>query len=433
MFLDIMSIEERDDEAGVEHEDVGFEHEDMAEDKPFEHEDLYFDAFGEGSNTPIITDPNDGLPRPADDWVAPAPKMSLDTFICLEDESEYVEVFKEDVSGKNVLVESLVYKTDEAREILQSRRSRYDKDGAQITPRRFKPEQVKEVYGIKVVEVLQKNFVVVAPKRQRCSNLVRQITIAEDIAAGDMVVQPMFTFCKAFKSTSGAYLSLMDKAILSCEHRTPRDIVTEKMIVDRVRRKIKEGNERQQVPVMKSVPTKNPFEGEMEFSPVEAVFKADPKIAPGVNSVLSVGMPSRYSGKQQHVLYVGRDMNNQVFESIRSDVAFHTIYVDSRDYAPEGVSEADLKEFCDSWPRYASYAYLSNNLISAPRHMRDCLLSGENVYVCAKDERDAMFAYNLILREFGKSELHGNMRAEHINYLNRKDQLCRTKDPRDRP
>lgn len=433
MFLDIMSVEERDDEAGVDHDEVGFDHEEMKEDAPFSHEDLYFDAFGDGSNTPIITDPSDGLPRPADDWIAPAPKLSVDKFVCIEDESEYVEVFLEDVGFKSALVESLVYRSEEAREILKSRRSKYDKSGKCVTPRRFKPEMVREVFGIKVAEVLG-GKVVVAPKRQRCSHLVRQITVAEDIHAGGVEVRPIFTWCKAFKSTSGSYLSLMDKAILSCEHRNPRDLVTENMIVDRIRKKVKEGEEREQVKMMKDAPPMaDPFEGEARFDKRWFEGHADPRIAPGVNFRVTVGQPSAYDGEQEHVLYVGKDISRETFARFREDVGVHTFYISAGDYAPDGVDENDLAAFCEAWPSFASFPYLSSNLVQTPIFLKGQLLRGENLYVCAKDERDAMFAFCLIKKALGRDVLFENLRPEHVHYLNRKEKLCQTKVRRESP
>lgn len=422
-----MSVDEkdRDDVAGAEMEDIGFDREDMEEDAPYSHDDELFDAFGDGSHAPIITDPRDGLPRPADDFVAPAPKLSKSTLVCLEDESEWIEVFQEDARGKNVLLEMIMTPSDQARELLRNRRSRYDENGIERNPRVFKPDQVSKKFGISVVKSLKED-VVVAPKRPRCEHLVRQLTIATDIDAGGLEVRPMFTYCKAFKSVSGAFLSLMDQAVCACEMRKPRDLVTEKMIVSRIKRKIEEGEKREAVPAMKGPVLKdNPFEGEEKFDIHISLVECDPKFAPGKKSQIVCGPPSMYSGREEHVLYVGRDIATSAFKTSRGDAGVHTFLVGENDFSPPGVDPESLRIFCENWPNNASFQYLGDNLKRTPKFLADQLLRGESVYVCAKREADVPFAWMLISRALGVDisdamrDSSGFLRPEYKSYLER--------------
>jgi len=414
--------EERDDVAGVSLDEIGFEHADMAEDRPHTHDDELLDAFGDGSHTPIVTDPEDGLPRPADGWVAPAPKLSTKSFLCLEDESQFVELFQEDTSVKNVFLDAITRKPEGARKIMAGRRSAYGPDGEPVPRRTFKPDQVVEMFGIQVVRSGVNGSVVVPvmPIRPRCSNLVRQIIDSSDVDAGGVEVRPMFTYCKAFKSVSGAYLSLMDRAIYACEHRTPRDLISDKEIVRRIKDKIRQGEERVAVMPLLTMPKpENPFEGEETYKVLGATVSCDPKYAPGKKVTITLMNPSAWDGHELNVLYFGRHIQREQFSRLRTDVGFHSILSGEDDYAPEDTSPEDLKAFCESWPLAAEFEYLSTNLENTPRFLANRILQGENLAILAKHRKDAMFALALIRRELKLDIDTTGLRPEHLSYLER--------------
>ncbi len=430
-----MATEGRDDEAGSTVEEIGYTHNDMTEEAHHDHETELFEAFGDGSHTPIVTDPKDGLPRPADNWVAPAPKLSLNSFICLEDTSSYAEVFLEDSgSVKSMLAEAIAKKPEHLKKLLDGKRSMYDESGKTRERREFKPEQVVEKYGYFFAEILGK-VVPVMPKRQQCIHLVRQIVDAGDVDAQGEEVRPVYTYCKAFKSTAGSYLSLMDRAVFACEHRSPRDTVSDRYIRERIKAKIKQGEERTALPAMRGeVRVENPFEGEIDFGMMSFSGKCDPTFAPGKKWTVTVMSPSKYMGLAEHMLYVGAGLDRETFVGKRKDIGFHTLLMWPTDFAPEGTPPEDLKVFCEAWPRAARFTYLEGNLERTPKFLKEQMLRGESVAVCAKDLRDAAFGAALLLREFDRELPEGvALRPEHESYLRRtkKVSLCqRIKAPR---
>jgi hypothetical protein len=431
-----MATEGRDDEVGAKIEEIGYTHEDMTEEAHHDHETELFEAFGDGSHTPIVTDPKDGLPRPADNWVAPAPKLTLKSLICLEDSSSFVEVFEEDsVSVKSMLAEAMSKKPEALKKLLDGKRSIYDDSGNRRERREFKPEQVVEKYGYFFAEILGK-MVPVAPRRQQCIHLVRQVVDAGDLDAQGEEVRPLYTYCKAFKSTAGSYLSLMDRAVFACEHRSPRDMVSDRYIRERIKAKVKQGEDRVALPAMRGeVRVENPFEGEIDFEMMSFEGKCDPIFAPGKKWTITVMSPSKYMGLAEHMLYVGAGIDRETFVGKRKDLGFHTLLMWPTDFAPEGTPPEDLKVFCEAWPRAARFTYLEGNLERTPKFLKEQMMRGESVAVCAKDPRDAAFAAALLIREFDRELPEGvALRPEHASYLRRtkKVSLCqKTKGPRE--
>jgi hypothetical protein len=416
-----MATEGRDDEAGSTVEEIGYTHEQMTEEAHHDHETELFEAFGDGSHTPIVTDPVDGLPRPADNWVAPAPKLTTKSLICLEDTSSYVEVFLEDSgSVKSMLADAMAKKPEHLKKLLEGKRSMYDDDGKLRDRREFKPEQVVEKYGHTFASILG-GMVPVLPKRQQCIHLVRQVVDAGDLDAQGEEVRPMYTYCKAFKSTAGSYLSLMDRAVFACEHRSPRDTVSDRYIRERIKAKIRQGEERTALPAMRGeVRFENPFEGEVAFEPMYFDGKCDPTFAPGKQWTVTVIPPSHYMGLAEHMLYVGAGLDRETFVGKRKDIGFHTLLMWPTDFAPEGTPPEDLEVFCEAWPRAARFTYLEGNLERTPKFLKEQMLRGESVAVCAKDPRDAAFGAALLLREFDRELPEGvALRPEHESYLRR--------------
>jgi hypothetical protein len=140
-------------------------------------------------------------------------------------------------------------------------------------------------------------------------------------------------------------------------------------------------------------------------------------------------------GLAEHMLYVGAGIDRETFVGKRKDLGFHTLLMWPTDFAPEGTPPEDLKVFCEAWPRAARFTYLEGNLERTPKFLKEQMMRGESVAVCAKDPRDAAFAAALLIREFDRELPEGVvLRPEHASYLRRtkKVSLCqKTKGPRE--
>ena len=154
------------------------------------------------------TDPQDGLPRPVSsvsmtDSVAPS--LSLETFVCMGDESVFV---KRNEWGEITL--------------------------------RVMPDQVRyncslgEYRGHLSAEEMyawsrttnRAGDVTVEPLRPQCQHYKRVMTPFEN----DPVIRQVTRMCSAQRGEGGEYLSLSDQQVLACEHRFPRDFVSEERL-----------------------------------------------------------------------------------------------------------------------------------------------------------------------------------------------------------
>ena len=145
---------DKKDESGEDiqatRQDVGASRKDLEKPQPWSRADQYFDAFGEGSNTPIVNDPVDGMPRPADDWVAAAPRLDAE-MVCLEKDALWVELFAEETVASTFLENLAAVRSEGARKILKSRRSRFNDMGEELPRRTFEKDKVKSLFGLSVV------------------------------------------------------------------------------------------------------------------------------------------------------------------------------------------------------------------------------------------------------------------------------------------
>lgn len=173
----------------------------------------------------IGIDPQDGLPRVAsslsmEDTVAPA--LAPETFVCMGDESVFVV---RDHWG-NVLVS------------IEPSRVRWyhgDGQGAQgwLAPLN-KHEHAAAGAPTSVVGGTDLWYWV-EPLRPQCEHYKRVMTDFE----GDGEHQRVERVCSAQRTEGGEYVALGDLRIHACEHRTPRDFVSEERLrkfdADRVR------------------------------------------------------------------------------------------------------------------------------------------------------------------------------------------------------
>lgn len=192
---------------------------------------------------PVVIDPTDGLPRPVDDFDRSklAPPFNHESFVCMEDDRAWVEVF-----------------TDEddrswGGSFLTAVRSRWDESGDERERRQFSPSQVVEKWGSKWARDPEGSeaYIPVRPIRPGCVHYTRTVFCADpSIPVGTFGSQDLHRTCMARRSVGGAFMSLRDEAVYACEIRQPRD---EKSELIHIRVKDKERLER----VVEEVPLFN--------------------------------------------------------------------------------------------------------------------------------------------------------------------------------
>lgn len=426
--------------------DVGMSRKEGDERESFRRHDQYMDAFGEGSDTPIINDPVDGLPRPADDWVAAAPAMT-EEMICLGKDDFYEEVFREEDVANSFVDSMKLVRCEQAREILKARRSKYGSLGEETKRRKFSKDQVSKRFGLRVATVIgfdkstfdPEKFVVVAPEREQCRHFAAQIDVATDIQSTTGPVKPLHSYCKAMRSVGGAFLSLMDELVVDCTLREPRDMVSEERIRERIKKKIEQGKERKSVPLVpepangsarKMVPgaffasETTSYDCEKSWRPGDQ-FRVTTLSAVEFESMLS---ENRISPVSSHLRFLLVGIDKDEFFSGRMNAdglgGVHTLMISDDDYAPPGLSDEEVQEFLEAWPTHARFPHLPYNLEMTPKFLwEEGRRNGCHTYVVAKCKEDANFGLSLIdmYSGSGKAPVPDNeMRREHVAYLKRK-------------
>jgi len=168
-------------------------------------------------------DPADGLPSMQTPGQSPdetqAVPFTYETVVCVEDDREYVEVFREEYINRRTTPEGHVF----------CHRYRYDEFGVPYERLSFSPDEVEERWGEKVVQQGSNGdgdplFLPVRMRRERCEFYKRQVFSNDDQPNPDEFGhQIVFRNCTARRSNGGAYLSLRDEGIYACDHRSPRD------------------------------------------------------------------------------------------------------------------------------------------------------------------------------------------------------------------
>lgn len=368
------------------------------------HTTEYLEAFGSGSHTPIINDPNDGLPRPADDYVSAAPPLSVASLVCLEDTSSYVSVFKdeaEDVVRARKPFEpafgNLTAFVAAAKRVRDGAQERFSDKGAEYPREVFPPARVEVKWGLWMV-----GNVFVRPVRMRCKHFFRQLDLDKDIvSAGVSPVEPMHSYCKALRSVAGAYYSLTDEAVTACEERSPVDVVGNTRITERVRLKVLQGQERKAAPFVPPVPVKDWLVDTASYDEIAWAVKCDPARLPGKSALLRVVDPSTFftlAPVMAEGCIVGMEWSPPatVIPGLSPDAQLHTVLVSERDYSDPSLPVEERLEFLNAWPTHASYPYLDTNLHSLPRHLYAALRAGRDVAVTGLDPRDAVFVAALV-------------------------------------
>jgi hypothetical protein len=180
---------------------------------------------------PVAIDPVDGLPTPVDDAtrLALAAPFTVETVVCLEDDSEWVEVFKEELNDHEA-------RYGHVHRLLRNQlvlRSRFDGDGAEQKRLAVLPDVTGVRWAHRVTVRHVQPFVLLRPKRERCVHYKRQVFVNDDVPnPADLGHRIIFRNCGARRSVGGALMSLRDEGIYACDYRSPPDPATSERYLD---------------------------------------------------------------------------------------------------------------------------------------------------------------------------------------------------------
>lgn len=177
--------------------------------------DLYSHPLPRGA---FITDPKDGLPKPAVESSFQdnlAPQLQPETFVCMEDASSYV-------LWEAPFGELLVSEID-PRDTFEVVRER--SRGRAVSRETLERLGHHEALG-KLASYPKTDWWYVEPKRPQCEHYRRLMTDFE----GQENHQQVERVCAAQRTEGGEYLSLRDTRVHACEHRSPRDFVSEERL-----------------------------------------------------------------------------------------------------------------------------------------------------------------------------------------------------------
>lgn len=178
------------------------------------------DAFTvETLATPLAAD---GLPdHSVDGSPDGVPAFTIDNVCCIEDESQYVEMFYDEICDSDYA--AIDYRAG------VTARTRFDDEGRERQRRTFLPAEVHVRWGQTVALASgpdRPQWVAVKPVRPRCQFYKRQMFANDDqpdpTEPGHRLV---FRVCThpARRSIGGAAMSLRDQAVYSCDFRDPVD------------------------------------------------------------------------------------------------------------------------------------------------------------------------------------------------------------------
>ncbi len=159
-----------------------------------------------------VMDPQDGMPRQVSATSmedAKAPPLEPESFVCMGDESVFVI---RDVWGEPVV-------RVEAALVRYAQHHEYEGWVAPLTEEQIKAGRAYAIFGTDVF------WFAVEPLRPQCEFYKRVMTDFEQTE-----FKAVERVCAAQKTDSGEFLSLRDQRVYACEHRAPRDFVSEERL-----------------------------------------------------------------------------------------------------------------------------------------------------------------------------------------------------------
>src|SRR5882672_5236129 len=161
-----------------------------------------------------VMDPQDGMPRaisPLSMEDSKAPSLDPETFVCMAQDEEFVI---RDYWG-DILVRVHAFLV----------RRKLSEDGSEDWLAPLTQEQHKAA-GEPIALTGGKDFLYgVEPLRPQCQHYKRVMTDFENTDS-----KGVERVCTAQRTDSGEFLSLRDQRVYACEHRSPRDFVSEERL-----------------------------------------------------------------------------------------------------------------------------------------------------------------------------------------------------------
>jgi hypothetical protein len=142
-----------------------------------------------------------------------APPLSIETFVCMADESEFVIRDRWGVIKLRILPDRVRF-------------DHRDQEHCVLVEDLTKPEAKEAWSALGVDRATLPEKLPVEPLRPQCQHYKRVMLPFEN----DAVIRRVERVCRAQRGESGEYVSLSDQQVLACEHRHPRDFVSEERL-----------------------------------------------------------------------------------------------------------------------------------------------------------------------------------------------------------
>ncbi len=168
--------------------------------------------------TGVGTDPQDGMPRISSAVSmedSKAPPLEPETFVCMGDESVFVIRYG---WGEDLI------------RLPATRVRRYfdTEDGQPVWVASLSDEERKQALGPTVFVGGNTWWFLVEPLRTQCEHYRRVMTDFEN--EHQSPIRLVERVCTAQRSDAGEYVSLSNTRVHACEHRSPRDFVSEERL-----------------------------------------------------------------------------------------------------------------------------------------------------------------------------------------------------------
>jgi hypothetical protein len=190
--------------------------------------------------TVMVESPEDGMPIPANERsdLAVAHAFTVESVVCVEDASVYVELFADELETRGWSSDARGDRHPHIKKFhpVSGRnwghagdlklRERYDEDGAETKRHEYKPDQVERRWGV-LVAITGRAWIPVRARRERCEFYKRMDMANDDVPTpGDFGHHILFRNCGARRSVGGALMTVRDEAVYACDYRQPPDATT---------------------------------------------------------------------------------------------------------------------------------------------------------------------------------------------------------------